>query len=113
MVLYVGHIAAAKGAFDLVHAFAAARHGSNGARLVMVGDGSALDECREMAHRLTDTISFVGAQPHERISTWLAACDLLALPSWNEGMPNVVYWRRSLAVDVPCVRRGLEAFRKW
>ena len=43
-----------------------------------------------MAHRLTDTISFVGAQPHERISTWLAACDLLALPSWNEGMPNVV-----------------------
>ncbi|HWZ91645.1 MAG TPA: glycosyltransferase family 4 protein [Polyangiaceae bacterium] len=90
MVLYVGHIAAAKGAFDLVHAFAAARHGSNGARLVMVGDGSALEECREMAHRLTDTISFVGAQPHERISTWLAACDLLALPSWNEGMPNVV-----------------------
>jgi glycosyltransferase involved in cell wall biosynthesis len=34
--------------------------------------------------------TFVGEEPHERVPQWLAAADVLALPSWNEGMPNVV-----------------------
>ncbi len=90
MVLYVGHITEPKGAFDLVRAYAAARPRLNGARLVLVGDGSGLEACRKLASSLDNTISLVGAQTHDRIPLWLAACDVLALPSWNEGMPNVV-----------------------
>lgn len=91
MVLYVGHVTEAKGAFDLVRAFASIPKAENPARLVIVGDGSGLEACRDLAReRGGETISFVGAQPYEQIPTWLAACDLLALPSWNEGMPNVV-----------------------
>ena len=90
MLLYVGHITKPKGAFDLVAAFLSAQPRLGGARLVMVGDGAGFDECRDLARASGDAISFVGAQPHERIPDWLAACDVLALPSWNEGMPNVV-----------------------
>jgi teichuronic acid biosynthesis glycosyltransferase TuaC len=90
MLLYVGHITQAKGAFDLVSAFQSAMPRLRGARLVMVGDGSGFEACKSLARGCGDAISFVGAQPHDKIPSWLAACDVLALPSWNEGMPNVV-----------------------
>jgi glycosyltransferase involved in cell wall biosynthesis len=90
MLLYVGHITQAKGAFDLVSAFQSAMPRLRGARLVMVGDGSGFEACKSLARACGDAISFVGAQPHDQIPSWLAACDVLALPSWNEGMPNVV-----------------------
>lgn len=90
MLLYVGHITQAKGAFDLVSAFVSASPHLRGARLVMVGDGSGLEACKALARGCGDAISFVGAQPHDKVPNWLAACDVLALPSWNEGMPNVV-----------------------
>ena len=90
LVLYVGHVAAAKGALDLVRAFAVGKESLGGARLVLVGDGADLRACTELAESLGDDATLVGAQPHERVPLWLAACDLLALPSWNEGVPNVV-----------------------
>ncbi len=90
IVLYVGHIAAAKGALDLVQAAAVAGSALGGARLVFVGDGADLTECTRLAETLAVDATFVGAEPHERIPLWLAACDVLALPSWNEGVPNVV-----------------------
>ena len=35
-------------------------------------------------------MTLAGSQPFESIPLWMAACDLLVLPSWNEGTPNVV-----------------------
>ena len=90
MVLYVGHVTEQKGAFDLVRAFAAGSERLRQAQLVMVGDGKGLAACQALAGQLGVAASFVGAEPHERIPKWLDACDFLALPSWNEGMPNVV-----------------------
>jgi len=90
IVLYVGHITEPKGAFDLVRAFGAAGAALRGTRLVMVGDGAGLDACQKLALELGVDACLVGAERHARIPTWLAACDVLALPSWAEGTPNVV-----------------------
>jgi glycosyltransferase involved in cell wall biosynthesis len=90
MVLFVGHLTEPKGAGDLIRAFALAGEALRDTRLVMVGDGEGSAACRVLAAGLGERVSFVGAEPHERIPLWLAACDALALPSWNEGMPNVV-----------------------
>lgn len=90
LVLYVGHISAAKGAVDLIQAWAMAGERIPNARLVLVGDGSELERCRQRTSQLGDRVTLVGARPHAEIPTWLTACDVLALPSWNEGMPNVV-----------------------
>jgi glycosyltransferase involved in cell wall biosynthesis len=31
-----------------------------------------------------------GARPLAEVPRWMAGCDLLTLPSWNEGTPNVL-----------------------
>jgi teichuronic acid biosynthesis glycosyltransferase TuaC len=85
---------------DLLAAFATLR-ADLGATLVMVGDGAGAAASRALAERLGVNVRFVGAQPHETIPVWLAACDVLALPSWNEGMPNVVV--EALACGRPVV----------
>jgi len=90
LVLFVGHVTEKKGALDLVRAFGAAGAEMRGTRLVLVGDGAGMSACAKLCADLGVDANLVGAQPHERVPTWLAACDVLALPSWNEGTPNVV-----------------------
>jgi glycosyltransferase involved in cell wall biosynthesis len=90
IVLYVGHVTREKGAYDLVRAVAQGGPRLRESHVVVLGDGSGFEECRELAQELGIRASFVGARPHDEVATWLGACDVLALPSWNEGMPNVV-----------------------
>ena len=90
IVLYVGHVTPEKGALDLVRAHGLGGPRLRATRLVVVGDGSATETCRALARELEVDASFVGARPHAEVSTWLAASNVLSLPSWNEGMPNVV-----------------------
>ena len=90
VVLYVGRVEREKGVIDLVRAFGAGTADLAGVQLVMVGDGSALEECRQLAATTGVSVLFTGARPHAEVSRWLAVCDVLALPSWHEGTPNAV-----------------------
>ncbi|HLK35261.1 MAG TPA: glycosyltransferase family 4 protein [Polyangiaceae bacterium] len=90
VVLYVGRVEREKGAVDLVRAFGLGASKLGGTELVVIGDGSALPECRRLATDHGAPVTFKGARPHEEVPRWLAACDVLALPSWHEGMPNAV-----------------------
>jgi glycosyltransferase involved in cell wall biosynthesis len=90
VIVYVGNIEHHKGAVDLVHAFAAVARLRDDVALVMVGDGAARNECQKLAVDLGVDVSFVGAKPHDEVPRWIGACDVFALPSWNEGTPNVV-----------------------
>lgn len=101
VVLYVGHLNEAKGAFDLLRAWQIFAQELCGARLVFVGDGAGAPACRALASELGVAAHFAGVQPHTSIPEWLTAADLLCLPSWNEGMPNVVI--EALACGRPVV----------
>jgi len=90
VALFIGNVERHKGAVDLVRAFASPGVADSGAHLYVVGEGGAMEECRELARPAGAAITFVGARPHDEIPVWLAACDTLVLPSWNEGTPNVV-----------------------
>lgn len=90
MVLCIGHIQRQKGSLDLVRAFVALTKERKNASLVMVGDGAGMADCQKLAAELHVDVSLVGARPHDEVPRWIAACDVLALPSWNEGTPNVV-----------------------
>jgi glycosyltransferase involved in cell wall biosynthesis len=98
LVLFVGHLTAAKGALDLVAAFR--RMARDGDRLVLVGEGALRDELSAAA-TLDPSLTLAGAAPPEQVARWLAACDLLALPSYSEGCPNVVL--EALACGRPVV----------
>ena len=85
LALYVGNLKREKGVLDLARAWEAIS--IPGATLVIVGGGPARDE---LSAALPAGVKLVGPQPLASIPTWLAACDVLVLPSHAEGTPNVV-----------------------
>lgn len=103
MVLFVGRLEERKGIFDLLDAFERIRSRID-ARLVLVGDGVAVSRVRTAAGR--GRIRVVGTRPHEEVARWMAACDLLVLPSWMEGTPNVVLEALSCGRPVVATRVG-------
>jgi glycosyltransferase involved in cell wall biosynthesis len=58
-------------------------------RLAFVGDGPLLQRLRERALGRSDII-VTGSLDGAKVGDWLAACDLLTLPSYHEGTPNAV-----------------------
>lgn len=95
MILYVGNTLRTKGLFDLLEAFDLLARRCADATLVVVGDGKDRDQGQRRASAINarhgaDRVTFVGRYPHAECATWMAACDLLSLPSWNEGTPNVL-----------------------
>jgi len=85
LLLYVGNLKESKGVLDLAEAFGRVAAARGDADLVVVGDGEAREQMPGV-----DRMRLVGARPHEEVARWMAAADLLVLPSWNEGMPNAV-----------------------
>jgi glycosyltransferase involved in cell wall biosynthesis len=90
IVLYVGNMLESKGALDLVRAFGEAGTLLAHARLVMLGGGKDFEACAQLVKSLGVDAQLLGPKPHSDVPQYLAAADVLALPSWNEGMPNVV-----------------------
>lgn len=105
IILYVGNVLETKGVLDLAAAFELVSARQPSTSLVIVGDGAARAQCEEVAQRLGPRMRLVGGRPLDEIGTWMAACDVLTLPSWNEGTPNVILeafacGRRVVATDV-------------
>jgi len=92
LVLFVGRLDSAKGIFELLDAFGSLVNGRPNLRLAYVGDGPGAEELRSKtsALGLQDRISLVGSCSSQRVARWLAAANVLALPSYREGYPNVV-----------------------
>lgn len=90
LVLYVGRLERAKGTEDLLVAFRRLAAAQPEPVLAMLGEGSDGERCRQVARALPDRILLPGSLPLPEVARWLAACDLLVLPSWNEGTPNVI-----------------------
>ncbi|MGA7122040.1 MAG: glycosyltransferase family 4 protein [Polyangiaceae bacterium] len=102
LVLFVGRLEPQKGLGELLEAFAVAHRRVPGAMLVLIGDGASADEARARSAAFPrGAVRVVGPRPHEDVAMWLGACDVLALPSWAEGTPNVIL--EALASGRPAV----------
>jgi glycosyltransferase involved in cell wall biosynthesis len=112
MMLWVGNLLPVKGLDVLLRACASLRERNDSFHLYLVGDGplrKALENERG-ARRLSDCVSFVGAQPHHQLPDWFRAADLTILPSRSEGLPNVL--RESLACGTPFVASEVGSIRE-
>jgi glycosyltransferase involved in cell wall biosynthesis len=87
LALYVGNLKPEKGVADLAKAWHAVARALPDARLAIIGGGP---ERSALEAALPPRAGLYGPQPLEAIPTWLAACDVLVLPSHIEGTPNVV-----------------------
>jgi teichuronic acid biosynthesis glycosyltransferase TuaC len=90
LVLYVGNLKESKGVVDLVAAFDELAGRDPHVRLAIVGGGEQKAAVDALVARWPGRVIAPGARPLGEVPTWMAACDLLTLPSWNEGTPNVV-----------------------
>ncbi|MET3575393.1 glycosyltransferase [Bhargavaea ullalensis] len=88
-VLFVGNIIRAKGTRELVDAAAILDREGEPVTVYLVGstkDAGYADELKaHIAGLGLDRVRFVGTEPQERLSKWMNACDVLALPSYHEG----------------------------
>lgn len=92
LVLFVGRLDAAKGIFELLDAFGSLASCRPNLCLTYVGDGPGAEQLRSKAIGLglQDRVSLVGSCSSQKVARWLAAANVLALPSYREGYPNVV-----------------------
>lgn len=87
MALCVANLKPEKGVLDLARAWAHVARELPDARLVMVGGGPLR---AELEAQLPPRATLAGPQPLAKVPIWMAACDVLVLPSHVEGTPNVV-----------------------
>ena len=85
-------------------------------RLVLIGDGVMKAELMELVQRsgLKDRVLLPGGLPPKEVARWICASDILTLPSWSEGYPNVVVeaiacGRPVVATDVGGTREIVDA----
>ncbi len=100
VVLFVGHLLPGKGVMELLEAFRTLDPEVSD-RLVYVGEGRMRDALAAAAGSMGGRVILAGGAPPEGVAQWLAASDLLALPSYSEGCPNVVI--EALACGRPVV----------
>lgn len=101
LVVFVGRLTREKGISELMRAFSMLED----VKLALIGDGpmrSGLDSKALAEGRLIAP----GAQPLPKVATWMAAADVVTLPSWSEGTPNVVLEALSMGRPVVASKVG-------
>lgn len=108
-----GRLSPEKGQMLLVQAFAEAIPYLPSSRLLLVGDGTQKDALIKLSCDLgvQDKITFCGYQ--SVMKDYFEAIDLLVLPSYREGLPNVVLEAMMnrvpvLSSDIPAVEQLIE-----
>ena len=92
VLILIGHIIKKNGVLDIIEAFREVVRRQVDPYLILVGHGKdaklLLQEVSKT--RIRERIHFIGTRKHEEIPGWLSMADVLVLPSYGEGLPNVV-----------------------
>lgn len=91
-IVYVGRLDAAKGLRELIEAMARLREKRPRAHCYFVGDGPDKSILMEAIakHGVQGQMTLVPSCTTDQVALWMAAADLVTLPSYREGCPNVI-----------------------
>jgi glycosyltransferase involved in cell wall biosynthesis len=103
VVLYVGGLIERKGVSILLQALSHDTISDRPVDLYLAGEGPQLEALKALAsaNRLADRVHFLGKVAKDRVHLWMGAADMLVLPSYSEGRPNVVL--EAMATGTPVV----------
>lgn len=106
-ILFLGNLIERKGVSDLIAALAALPPETGDWRVVFAGGGD-LDHYRALVERegLSDRARFLGWVDREGALDLLEHSDILALPSYEEGLPLVILEALGAGVPVLCTPVG-------
>jgi len=104
-ILYVGRLSRLKGLDDLLYAFKEISKEHIKSKLTIAGGANPkveqkyFDKVCKM--NLDGRVEFLGLVEHEKLVDLYKECGLLVLPSYSEGLPNVIL--EAMASGLPCV----------
>lgn len=100
-ILFVGNLKREKGVLELLEGFAVISEDYPQLDLIYVGEGVMRDIILQLAvdRGVSDRVRLVGAVNHRDVPAWIGNSLFLALPSYREGLPNVIL--ESLACGRP------------
>lgn len=102
LVVYVGRLVPEKGLRELLDAAAMLAPQRPRLRLALIGDGPMRAELEgRLAADPSLRVALPGALGPQEVARWMAAADLVTLPSYSEGHPNVLV--EALACGRPVV----------
>ncbi len=105
VILFIGNLIREKGVLELVQAFEKLQNKLPDVSLHLVGSAKSaafVDEVKQyIAARQIGRIHFEGTKPQKELAKWLAAADVLALPSYHEGFGLVAL--EAMATGTPVV----------
>lgn len=108
LILYVGNLKTEKGIMDLLQAYRnilTAENIVDKPQLAIIGSGPCEDQVRSFTLPGGEVL-FLGTQTLESIALWMNAASVLCLPSYNEGVPNVVLEAQACRTPVVATRVG-------
>jgi glycosyltransferase involved in cell wall biosynthesis len=105
-LLFVGSLIPRKGLHDLLEALGDPR--LKRVRLIVVGDGALAPRLIALCESLglKDQTEWMGTVPPAEVAEFMRSSDLLCLPSYMEGRPNVVNEAMASALPVIATRIG-------
>jgi teichuronic acid biosynthesis glycosyltransferase TuaC len=101
IVVYVGRLDVDKGLIELIESIATLRARRPTLHCYIVGNGPDGPQLLEAITRLNASDAITLVPPTSDVALWMAASDLVALPSYREGCPNVII--EALAAGRPIV----------
>ena len=89
---YIGRLSVEKGILDFIDAIPKVLTENNRINIFICGDGDLFNEVKQFAgkNKFSDKIKFLGWVPHEELPEYLNELKLLVLPSYTEGLPNII-----------------------
>jgi glycosyltransferase involved in cell wall biosynthesis len=108
IIVYVGRLDLRKGLIELVEAVANLRATRSDFHCYLIGDGAdggAVQAAIEK-HNVGDIVTIRPPCLSAKIAVWMAASDLVTLPSYAEGCPNVVIEAMSAGRPVVATKVG-------
>jgi len=102
-VLFVGRLVPVKGVEFLLRAIPEIEQEIKNVSVILIGDGQETAFLRRLSVQLnvSKKVHFLGTQAHTKVAEFMAACDLLVLPSLSEGLPVTIL--EAMASGIPIV----------
>lgn len=107
-ILFIGNLAPVKGIPDLIDACSILHEMGINVHLNIIGQGllKLSLENRVFASGLSRFITFRGSLPRAALPDWYRASDIFVLPSYSEGVPNVLKEAASCQIPFVATRVG-------
>ena len=111
VILYAGRLVEHKNIQTLLNAVSLLKDEGIAITLLLCGTGNYSNNLQQISHKLGIKNQVLFAGYRDDVVRIMKSCDMLVLPSFYEGMPNVIF--EAMAAGIPVIASDIKAHNKW